>query len=137
MIVGIGTDLVEVRRIRNAHGRRGDRFLERVFTPQERADCGSGALRYERYSARFAAKEALLKALGTGLSRGIRWHDVAVARTPDGRPDLVLGGAALAIARSMGVSRPLLSLSHAGGYAIAFVLLDTRTGPPAADEPAP
>ena len=86
MIVGMGVDIVEVPRIRAAIERFGDRFLHRLFTAAEIRYCESKANKFERFAARFAAKEAALKAIGTGLSRGISWQDVEVVREPqDGR----------------------------------------------------
>ena len=90
MILSIGTDLAEVPRIRDAHARFGDRFLLRVFTPREVAYSLAKANRFERLAARFAAKEALMKAIGTGLTQGVSWQDVEVTNLPSGRPTLRL-----------------------------------------------
>lgn len=115
MIAGIGVDLVEVERLRRS--RHGERLLDRLFTPRERAD-SEGAGRWPSLAARLAAKEAVVKALGTGF-RGISWRDIEVWRDPLGKPEVRLSGGALTRARELGVSRVLLSLSHTGSCAIA------------------
>ena len=125
MIVGTGVDLCEVARIRKAieaaHGRR---FIERVFTAREIAYAESKANRYERYAARFAAKEAGMKALGTGWSGGLGWHDLEVANLPSGRPTLKLQGKAAEIAEKRGVRNISLSLTHTAAQAMAMVILE-------------
>jgi holo-[acyl-carrier protein] synthase len=123
MIVGLGTDLVEVGRLEDAT-RRHPGFLERVFTPAEMEYCDSQHRRYEGYAARFAAKEAFLKALGSGLRDGIAWQDMEVLRHDDGRPELVLRGRARELAAERGVVRSLVSLSHTRKYAVAVVVLE-------------
>ncbi|MBE0467883.1 MAG: holo-ACP synthase [Candidatus Desulforudis sp.] len=121
MISGIGTDLVSVTRIRRVVERTDGRFLLRVFTPAERDFCRMAHKAYECFAARFAAKEAVFKALGTGLA-GCRWQDVEVLNDPGGRPVVVLsGGAALAAGRR-GVSEVHISLSHDGDQALAFAV---------------
>jgi holo-[acyl-carrier protein] synthase len=124
MIVGIGADLAEVARIREAIGRYGDRFLRRVFTPLEVAYCQSHRNAAERFAARFAAKEAAMKALGTGWRAGIRWRDIEVANAKSGRPDLRLSGRAREIFEALGGNRIHLTLTHAGSYALAQVILE-------------
>jgi holo-[acyl-carrier protein] synthase len=124
VILGIGTDLVEVDRIRRAHQRHGDRFLQRLFTPAEIADCHPRAGAYQSFAARFAAKEAFLKALGTGLRDGIRWHDMEVVRDGRGRPELHLHGCARELARDQGVSKTFVSLSHTSEHGLATVALE-------------
>src|SRR6266478_1151434 len=94
MIVGTGIDIAEVPRIRQTIERHGERFLKRVFTEGEIQYCESKANRVERYAARFAAKEAGMKAIGTGWNHGVRWRDLEVARKPGGRPTLLLHGKA-------------------------------------------
>lgn len=94
-ILGIGSDLVDIRRIEKTIERFGERFLERVFTPVERARSDRRANRAESYAKRFAAKEACSKALGTGFRRGVYWRDLGVVNLPGGRPTLVLTGGAL------------------------------------------
>lgn len=125
MILGTGVDLAEVARIRASIERYGDRFTHRVFTEGEIAYVERKANKYERYAARFAAKEAGMKAIGTGWSNGVRWRDLEVANLPSGRPTLVLHGAAGEIAASLGVKVVHLSLTHTSGQALAYVVLET------------
>jgi holo-[acyl-carrier protein] synthase len=96
MILGVGSDLVDIRRIERTIARYGDRFLDRVFTPVERQRSDRRANRVESYAKRYAAKEACSKALGTGFRRGVYWRDLGVVNLPGGRPSLVLTGGALA-----------------------------------------
>jgi holo-[acyl-carrier protein] synthase len=124
VILGTGIDLAEVDRIREAVEKYGRRFLERVFTEQEIAYVESKANRYERYAARFAAKEAGMKAIGTGWRRGVQWKDFEVRNQRSGRPMLLLHGVAAEVARSMGVERIQLSLTHTAAVAQAFVILE-------------
>ena len=124
MILGIGTDLAETDRIRKAVERHGPRFLNRVYTVGEIAYVESKANRWERYAARFAAKEAGMKAIGTGWRRGVRWRDFEVANAPSGRPDLKLDGVAAVVAAQMGVRRLSLSLTHTAALAMAVVILE-------------
>jgi len=124
MIVGTGIDIAEVPRIQGAIERHGERFLKRVFTDGERAYCDSKANRIERYAARFAAKEAGMKALGTGWNHGVRWQDVEVCRQPGGRPTMVFHGRAAEFAARLGAAHVALSLSHTAEQAIAQVILE-------------
>lgn len=124
MIVGTGIDIAEVPRIRKAIERFGDRFLQRVFTSAEILYCDSKANRIERYSARFAAKEAAMKAIGTGWNHGVRWRDCEVTRMPGGRPTLTFHGKAAEFAARLGVKHAALSLSHTAEQAIAQVILE-------------
>jgi holo-[acyl-carrier protein] synthase len=96
VILGIGNDLIDIRRIEKTISRFGDRFLERVFTPAERQRSDRRANRAESYAKRYAAKEACSKALGTGFRRGVYWRDIGVVNLPGGRPSLALTGGALA-----------------------------------------
>src|SRR5579871_3557846 len=121
MIVGLGVDISEIDRIEAAIQRHGRPFLERVFTPQEIAYCERHRDRAERYAARFAAKEATMKALGTGWRRGVRWVDIEVVRHPSGRPTIELRGASRQHAERLGVSRIHISLTHSGNLAFAEV----------------
>jgi holo-[acyl-carrier protein] synthase len=124
MIVGIGIDIIEVARIREVL-LRTPRFRERVFTPAERAYCDSrGAVAAQHYAARFAAKEAMLKALQTGWSGGIAWQDVEVAAHESGAPYLILHGLVLALFKSSGATASHLSLSHTSEHAVAQVVLE-------------
>lgn len=125
MIVGTGVDLCEVDRIRKAvEAAHGPRFVERVFTEREIAYARRKASPYERYAARFAAKEAGMKALGTGWRKGISWHDFEVVNEPSGRPGLVLHGKAAEVAASMKVRGIALSLTHTAVQAMAMVILE-------------
>jgi holo-[acyl-carrier protein] synthase len=124
MIVGTGVDLERVDRIRAAIGRHGRRFIERVFTPAEIAYVESRKHRAESYTARFAAKEAAMKALGTGWDCGVRWVDVEVVREDKGRPALRFHGRAAEIAAGLGCRSASVSLSHTSDNAIAQVILE-------------
>lgn len=124
MILGTGTDLAEVERIRQAVERHGRRFLERVYTPGEIAYAERKVNRWERYAARFAAKEAGMKAIGTGWRHGVRWIDFEVVNLPGGRPTLRLAGIAAEIAERMGVKNISLSLTHTEQNAMALVILE-------------
>jgi holo-[acyl-carrier protein] synthase len=117
-----GVDLVEVARIEQMLAQHGERFLRRVFTTQELADCGTGRGRCMHLAARFAAKEAGMKALGTGLASGITWQDVEVIRQATGAPLLRLHGRASDIAQELGVVRWTISLTHTKQLAIAMVV---------------
>ncbi len=125
MIVGTGIDIAEVPRIRRSIERFGDRFLQRIFTPEEIRYCESKANRVERYAARFAAKEAAMKALGTGWNHGVRWQDCEVARLPGKRPTMVFHGRAGEFAARLGVKNTALSISHTAEQAIAQVILES------------
>ncbi len=125
MIVGTGIDIAEVPRIRQSIERFGDRFLQRVYTAGEIKYCDSKANRAERYAARFAAKEAAMKALGTGWSHGVRWRDCEVVRLPGGRPSISFHGKAAEFAFRLGVKNAALSLSHTAEQAIAQVILES------------
>lgn len=121
MIMGIGTDIVSVKRIERAAARRGDKFLKRVFTAKECSYCDGHRERWQCYAARFAAKEAVFKALGTGLA-GCRWTEVEVTRDAFGKPEISLSGGAARRARDRGIGKILISLSHDGDRAIAFAI---------------
>lgn len=131
MILGLGADLVAIARVDAMVRRYGDRFLERVFTPGERADCLARARPGAHLAARLAAKEAAMKALGTGWGQGVRWRDLAVRSEDRRAPTLQLEGMALRHAQALGIRRTLLSLSHDGQYAFAVVVAEgdrTRNG---------
>jgi holo-[acyl-carrier protein] synthase len=125
MIVGTGIDIAEVPRIGKSIERFGQRFLERIFTAGEIRYCDSKANRTERYAGRFAAKEAAMKALGTGWNHGVRWRDCEVTRKPGGRPTMVFHGKAAEFAASLGVKNVALSISHTEEQAIAQVILES------------
>ena len=124
MIVGTGVDLAEVHRIKASIDRYGEKFINRIFTPLEIAYVERKANRFERYAARFAAKEAGMKALGTGMRRGVRWQDFEVVSLPSGRPTLQLHGVARTIADAMGVKSINLSLTHTAELAMAQVIFE-------------
>jgi holo-[acyl-carrier protein] synthase len=124
MIVGTGIDIAEVPRIAQSMARFGERFLRRIYTEGEIRYCESKANRVERYAARFAAKEAAMKALGTGWSHGVRWRDVEVTRLPGGRPTMTFHGKAAEFAARLGAVHVALSLSHTSEQAIAQVILE-------------
>jgi len=124
MIVGVGTDLVEVARIRKSIAQYGERFLNRVYTETERAYASPKANAAERFAARFAAKEAAMKAVGTGWRRGVTWKDFEVQNERSGRPALRLSGIALQIAEQMGVKRISISLTHTAETAFAVIILE-------------
>ena len=124
MIVGTGVDLAEVDRVRKAIERFGERFLQRVFTPAEIAYVERRGSRYQRYAARFAAKEAGMKAIGTGWRQGVTFRDFEVANLPSGRPTLRLHGRAAEFAAQLGVKRISLSLTHTAANGMAFVILE-------------
>lgn len=125
MVVGIGTDMIEIERIEHSIARFGDRFLARVFTPGEIAYCRAKRMSGESFAARFAAKEAGAKALGTGISRGVSWPEFEVTRRPGQRPELVLHGRARQIADRLGITRLNLSLSHSKQLSIAVVVAES------------
>lgn len=118
-VVGLGLDLVEVQRIRALLEKSGDRFKDRVFTEEEVSYCDSCADGAMHYAARFAAKEAVAKALGTGFSAGVSWRDIEVTRSGQGAPSVRLHGGAAQIAETLGIRRWLLSLTHTQGAASA------------------
>jgi holo-[acyl-carrier protein] synthase len=125
MICGTGVDIAETARIENSLDRHGERFTKKVFTPAEIAYCDKFKNRGERYAARFAAKEAAFKALGTGWQDGIRWLDVEVVHQPSGKPELVLSGRALEVARELRVTQMSISISHSDRYVVAMVIFES------------
>jgi len=124
VIVGSGLDIAEIDRMEAAISRRGAALLERVFTADEIAYCERHKNRYERYAARFAVKEAAMKALGTGWSRGVRWRDIEVTRERSGKPGLRLAGVAREIADRLGVKQIAVSITHSGNLALAQVIFE-------------
>ena len=124
MILGTGVDIAEVFRIRESIERFGDRFLRRIFTDGEIRYCEKRASRFESYAARFAAKEAGMKALGTGWSRGVRWRDIEVVRPKGQRPTIQFHGEAAAIAAQLGAKNIALSITHTSEQALAHVILE-------------
>jgi len=124
MILGTGVDLAEVDRIRAAISRYGQRFIQRIYTPGEIAYVERKANRFERYAGRFAAKEAGMKAIGTGWTHGVRWRDFEVSNLPSGRPTLKLHGEAARIAEQLGVKIISLSITHTAELGMAHVILE-------------
>lgn len=122
MILGIGIDICPVERITKALERHGDLFADRIFTENERQYAGTGRVSDERLAARFAAKEATIKALGA--PPGLKWKDMEVVKSGDGAPGLRLHGKAAEEISRMGVTRTWISLTHAGGMAVAVVILE-------------
>jgi holo-[acyl-carrier protein] synthase len=124
MIIGTGIDIVEIPRFRNILERQKDRFIIRVFTPAEQQFCNDHRDTVPHYAARFAAKEALFKALGTGWAKGVTWLDVEVLREGQDAPVMKLHGEAQRLSLSMGAQKVHLSLSHTEQWAIAMVILE-------------
>jgi holo-[acyl-carrier protein] synthase len=124
MVLGLGTDLIEIERIRATMDRFGEQFLQRVFTAGEIAYCRRKRDAAESFAARFAAKEAGAKALGTGISRGVSWKEIEVTREMGQRPMLHFNGRAGEVAKAMGVRRVQLTLSHSRTVAIAVALVE-------------
>ncbi|WP_035349509.1 holo-ACP synthase [Edaphobacter aggregans] len=129
MVLGLGTDMIEIARIEESIRQFGQRFLDRVYTPEEIAYCQRKKKHAaESFAARFAAKEAGAKALGTGISRGISWKELEVRREPSGRPTLHLSGRALERASELGIRRLSLSLTHGRETALAIVVAEDGCG---------
>jgi holo-[acyl-carrier protein] synthase len=126
MTVGTGVDIAETERIERALERHGERFSRKIFTPTEIVYCEKFKNRAERYAARFAAKEATFKALGTGWARGVRWLDVEITHQPSGKPELVLSGRAREVADQLGMTCAHVSISHANRYVVAQVILESN-----------
>lgn len=124
MIVGVGTDIVEIARIERAAGRHGGRFLKRIFTEGEIAYCGRMARSWQHLAGRWAAKEAASKALGTGIFGSVRFKDIEVGNEPSGKPFLTLHGAAARIAEEIGAKRSFVSLAHSDTHATAVVVME-------------
>jgi holo-[acyl-carrier protein] synthase len=118
-ILGLGTDIVETARIEAMITRHGGRFLGRVFTAEEQGYCGSMRNPAPCYAARFAAKEAVSKAFGTGIGAELGWLDIAIMRDAAGKPSVVLQGTGAATAERLGITEVLISLSHSDHYAVA------------------
>jgi holo-[acyl-carrier protein] synthase len=125
LIVGLGIDIAEVGRVKAAIERYGETFLRRVYTANERQYCERFKNKYERYAGRFAAKEAAMKALGTGWSRGVRWVDVEVVREKGGRPTIKLAGEAANVASRLNVKNIALSITHTSDQAFAQVVFES------------
>ena len=126
MIVGTGVDIAEVARVAASIERFGRRFTGRVFTPDEIRYCESKANKAERYAARFAAKEAAMKAIGTGWRHGVTWQDIEVKRVPGGRPTVAFSGKAAEFFAQLGATKAHLSLTHTAEFAMAQVILESE-----------
>jgi holo-[acyl-carrier protein] synthase len=133
-IVGIGTDIVECLRIARMIEQHGELFLTRVYTPREIRYCQARKHSTEHFAGRWAAKEAVLKCLGTGWRRGLCWTDLEVRNDPSGQPRLLLCGAAKEQALSLGISDLLITISHCRAYATAYALALRGTRPPSTDD---
>lgn len=123
-IVSIGSDLTRVERLEQAFARRGEALLERLFTPGERRYCDTRKQRFTHYAGRFAVKEAVMKVLGTGWARGVRWVDLEVVRAPGSAPRLVLHGASARLAESLGIRRIHITITHDAGLAQAVAVAE-------------
>jgi holo-[acyl-carrier protein] synthase len=133
-IIGIGTDITECLRIARMIERHGELFLERVFTAAEISYCQSRKQSTQHFTGRWAAKEAILKALGTGWVQGISWRDIEIRSQAGGRPQVAVGGGVKALVERLGVSRLLVSISHCRTHAIAYAVAMTgKPDAPSAD----
>jgi holo-[acyl-carrier protein] synthase len=121
-ILGIGTDITECLRIARMIERHGELFLERVYTPDEIRYCQCRKQATQHFTGRWAAKEAVLKALGTGWRRGISWRDIEVRNSPGGRPQAILRGGTLEVAEKLGIRCVLVSISHCRSHATAYAV---------------
>lgn len=130
-ILGIGTDIVECVRIARMIEQHGEVFLSRVFTPREIVYCQARKRATEHFAGRWAAKEAILKCLGTGWQKGMCWTDIEVRNNPDGAPQVLLGGNVKERAQEMGIADILVSISHCRAYATAHALAVGRPRPAA------
>ncbi len=119
-VIGIGTDIIECDRIEQMIEKHGDTFLKRVYTSDEISYCAGRKAANQHYAGRWAAKEAVLKALGTGWAHGIQWTDVEVVNQQGGKPEIVLAGVAQQISLDMGIKQMMISISHCKGYATAY-----------------
>lgn len=126
-IYGIGIDIVETARIAESIARHGDRFIDRVFTRAERDYCDRMKFAARHYAARFAAKEAVAKAFGTGFGADLNWTDVEILRHDNGEPRVILHGVGRETASRLGISRILISLTHADHYAAAHAVAETAS----------
>lgn len=121
---GVGIDIVDVERIRNMAENHGERFLKRVFSDEELAYCMRFSDPFPHLAARWAAKEAVAKALGTGFSQGVTWKSICVVHAPNGEPMALLTGTAQKLAAGLGVKKIWLSLSHTRDYAVAVAVME-------------
>ena len=124
-VVALGLDLLSIERLEEAVERRGNRFLERVFTAEERAYCNARRARFVHYAGRFAVKEAVMKVLGTGWARGVRWVDIEVRRSQGAPPEVLLHGASKALAAERGIARIHVTITHDAGLAAAVAVAES------------
>ncbi len=124
-MISLGTDILEVSRIDAVVGRQGERFVNRILTPTERVEYAQSKMANRLLAKRFAAKEAIAKALGTGIGRGVSWQDIQVEHDHYGAPQVVLSGGAAEVAAARGASKVLLSLADEKEYVVAFAALCT------------
>lgn len=125
MIIGIGTDIFEIKRMKKRIEKEPS-FLQGFFTEKEISYCDKFKFKEQNYAARFAAKEAFMKALGTGYNDGISFKEIEISNTISGKPEITLAGKTLEIAKKYGVSNIYVSLSHSKKYALAFVILSSN-----------
>src|SRR6476469_10558125 len=121
-IFGIGTDIIECLRIAAMIEKHGELFLTRVYTPHEIEYCSARRAANQHYAGRFAAKEAVLKALGTGWTRGIQWQDIEVRNDLGGKPSIALGGGARELCLQQGISQVMITISHCRSFATAYAV---------------
>ncbi|WP_092054243.1 holo-ACP synthase [Planctomicrobium piriforme] len=122
MIFGLGTDIVEIVRIGEMIERHGELFLQRVYTEDEIKYCQRHKEALQHYAGRWAAKEAVMKTLGTGFTKGVGWKDIQVCNTKSGRPIIELSGGAAQVAKSVGIDNVLITISHCRAYATATAI---------------
>jgi len=123
-VAGLGIDVTGVERMERAYERRGQRLLDRLFTPREQAWCDRRGARFTHYAGRFAVKEAVMKVLGTGWTRGVRWIDIEVLRDPGGPPRVELHGATGRIAAEAGIEQVHVAITHDAGLAVAVAVAE-------------
>ncbi len=128
MIVGLGTDIVEIVRIGRMIERHGELFLNRVYTPDEIRYCQKRRESFQHYAGRWAAKEAVMKTLGTGMARGVSWQDIEVCTLKSGQPTLNIRGGARDFAEKLGVDEILITISHCRAYATATAIAVRQEG---------
>lgn len=133
MIIGIGTDIVEIVRIGEMIERHGELFLQRVYTEQEIKYCQRNREAIQHYAGRWAAKEAVMKTLGTGFTKGVGWKDIEVLSRRSGQPMVELSGGAAAVARRIGIDEVLITISHCRAYATATAIAIQHTPRPRPD----
>ena len=129
-VIGIGTDIIECLRVAKMIERHGELFLTRVYTPHEIEYCSARKAATQHYAGRFAAKEAVLKALGTGWTRGVHWRDIEVRNDLGGKPRIALSGGAREMCEKLGIGEMLISISHCRTHATAYAVAEGDADPP-------